>query len=172
MFVNNTYLVPLVFIWLCICTAYDLKTRQVPNALTIIPLALAGIYRLVQVDWQLMLLVIALILISDIPKPGLRIPFGLLAAVLAAGLSEVSANTLQIAVLFLVWALWEMDKLGGADAKIILALVLFFSDGCLLLPILFAGGLQGMVALILKRRQIPYTLSIAIGSMVWLAMIR
>lgn len=172
MFVNNSFFIPLIFIWLFVCTAFDLKTRQVPNWLTLIPLVLAGIWRLVQGDWQPTLLVIALILISDIPKFVWHIPFGILATILVAGLSGFPENTLQIAVLFLVWALWEMDMLGGADVKIIMDLVLFFSDGSLLLPILLAGGLQGLAALIVKRKQIPYTMSIAIGSIVWLAFIR
>lgn len=168
----NSFFIALVLIWLSVCVACDLKTRQVPNLLTLIPLVLAGIWRLISGDWQLTLLVIALILISDLPKAGWRIPFGILAAFIAAGFAGFTEKTPQIVVLFVVWAMWERGLLGGADAKIILALVLLFADGRLLLLILIAGGFQGLVALIINRRQIPYTLSIAIGSIVWMALIR
>ena len=168
----NSFFIALVLIWLSVCVAYDLKTRQVPNLLTLLPLVLVSIWRLTSGDWQPIFLIMVLILISDLPKAGWRIPLGILAAVIAAGFAGFTEKPPQIVVLIVVWAVWERGLLGGADAKIILALVLLFADGRLLLPILIVGGLQGLVALTLKRKQIPYTLSIAIGSIVWMTLIR
>ncbi len=61
--------------------------------------------------------------------------------------------------------------MGGADAKILMSLVLLIRDGRLLVPVLLVGGVQGLLALALKRKQIPYTLSIAGGVIVWLVLV-
>ena len=53
--------------------------------------------------------------------------------------------------------------MGGADAKILMALFLFTGNASLILPITIAGGAQGIVALFKKERQIPYTVSILAG---------
>ena len=71
-------------------------------------------------------------------------------------------------VIFAVWALWEIGATGGADAKIIIALVLLFADGLLFIPIVLIGGVQGLVALIVRRKTIPYTVAITLGTAAWL----
>ena len=73
-------------------------------------------------------------------------------------------------VIFAVWALWEIGATGGADAKIIIALVLFFADGLLFIPIVLVGGVQGLAALIARRKTIPYTVAITLGTAAWLWM--
>jgi hypothetical protein len=75
-------------------------------------------------------------------------------------------------VCFGVWALWEIGATGGADAKLIITLVLLFANGLLFIAIVLVGGLQGMVGLIGKRKTIPYTVSIAAGTAVWLLFLK
>lgn len=57
----------LLLAWLGACVVYDLRSRQVPALLTILPLILAALWRLFQGGWQMVLLVIALVLVSDLP---------------------------------------------------------------------------------------------------------
>jgi hypothetical protein len=74
--------------------------------------------------------------------------------------------------IFLVWLLWEKGALGGADAKILISLLFVWGSAALLVWIALAGGLQGLVAWWRKRREIPYTVAILLGSICfWLATI-
>ena len=156
--------------WLGTCVIYDLRSRQVPTLLTVIPLILAAAWRLFQGGWQLVLLTVALILVSDLPQSKWRIPLGCFAA--SAGLSIAGSPDVVYAmlVIFAVWALWEIGATGGADAKIIIGLVLMFADGLLFIPIVLVGGFQGLAALIVRRKTIPYTVAITLGTAAWLWM--
>lgn len=154
--------------WLGICVFFDLRSRQVPTLLTVIPLVLAAAWRLFQGGWQLVLLTAALTLLSDLPQAKWRIPLGCCAAI--AGLSIASSPDMVYAtlVIFAVWAMWEIGVTGGADAKIIVALVLLFANGLLFIPIVLVGGVQGLAALIVRRKTIPYTVAITLGTAAWL----
>jgi Flp pilus assembly protein protease CpaA len=41
--------------WLVVCMVFDLRSRLVPTWLTVLPLAAAGIWRLSQGDWIIVL---------------------------------------------------------------------------------------------------------------------
>ena len=154
--------------WLGGCVIFDLRSRQVPMLLTIIPLILAAAWRLFQGGWQLVLFTIALILLSDLPQSKWRIPLGCCIAI--AGLSIVGSpgEAYPMLVIFAVWAMWEIGVTGGADAKIIIALVLLFANGLLFILIVLFGGVQGLAALIARRKTIPYTVAITLGTAAWL----
>ena len=70
----------LVLAWLGACAACDLRSRQVPGWLTIPPLILAAGEELFQGNWQPVLLLVSLVLISDLPASRWRIPLAGLAA--------------------------------------------------------------------------------------------
>ena len=161
-------LTTLILSWLGGCVVSDLRSRQVPVFWTVFPLAAAGLWRLGQGDWQSILLVAALVFASDLQRKGWRILAGCLA--LLAGLLAVSTfeQALLALVVFGVWFQWEIGATGGADAKISIALVLFFGDGPLIVPIAVAGGLQGLVGLFKKQRTIPYTVAILLGTAAYL----
>ena len=160
-----------LFTWLGICMIFDLRSRQVPTLLTVIPLILAGTWRLFQSGWALVLLTVLLILISDLPQAKWRIPVGCCAAIAGISIAGSPDMTYAMLVIFAVWALWEIGATGGADAKIIIALVLLFADGLLFIPIVLVGGVQGLAALIARRKTIPYTVAITLGTAAWLWMI-
>lgn len=161
----------LLLAWLAICVIFDLRSRQVPAFLTVLPLILAAIWQLIQGGWQLVVLVALLILISDLPQAKWRIPIACAAMILSLSLAGSPGVVYAMLVVFGVWALWEIGATGGADAKIIIALVLFFADGLLFIPIVLVGGVQGLVGLIARRKTIPYTVAIALGTVAWLWMI-
>jgi prepilin signal peptidase PulO-like enzyme (type II secretory pathway) len=154
--------------WLGTCVFFDLRTRQVPTLITVIPLILAATWRLFQGGWQLVLLTIALTLLSDLPQAKWRIPLGCCAAIVGLSIAGSPDEVYAMLVIFAVWALWEIGATGGADAKIIIALVLLFADGLLFIPIVLAGGIQGLAGLIGRRKTIPYTVAITLGTAAWL----
>jgi hypothetical protein len=160
----------LLLAWLAVCVAYDLHSRQVPTWLTVSPLILAAAWRLFQGGWQLVVLVVALVLVSDLPQAKWRIPVACAATILALSLAEAPDLVYAMLVVFAVWALWEIGASGGADAKIIITLVLLFANGLLFIPIVLVGGVQGLVGLIVRRRTIPYTVAITLGTVAWLWM--
>jgi prepilin signal peptidase PulO-like enzyme (type II secretory pathway) len=154
--------------WLGTCVFFDLRTRQVPTLMTVIPLILVAAWRLFQGGWQLVLLTIALTLLSDLPQAKWRIPLGCCAAIVGLSIAGSPDEVYAMLVIFAVWALWEIGATGGADAKIIIALVLLFSNELLFIPIVMVGGVQGLAALIARRKTIPYTVAITLGTAAWL----
>ena len=160
----------LVLAWLGACAACDLRSRQVPGWLTIPPLILAAGEELFQGNWQPVLLLVSLVLISDLPASRWRIPLaGLVAGlmILLSGPGELFSTELAV---FAAWAMWELGASGGADAKIIITLVLLFSNGQVFLSIVFVGGMQGLLGLATRQKTIPYTVSITLGTAAWLWM--
>jgi prepilin signal peptidase PulO-like enzyme (type II secretory pathway) len=153
--------------WLGVCVVFDLQSRQVPVLLTVVPLLMAAACRLFQGGWQLVLIVIALTLLSDLSQAKWRIPIACVVAVGGLSLAGSPETVYAMLVVFAVWALWETGATGGADAKIIIALVLLFADGSLFIPIVLVGGIQGLVGLIARRKTIPYTVAIALGTAAW-----
>jgi len=154
--------------WLGTCVFFDLRSRQVPTLLTVIPLIVAAAWRLFQGDWQLVLFTVALTLLSDLPQAKWRIPLSCCAAIVGLSIAGSPNEVYAMLVIFAMWALWEIGATGGADAKIIIALVLLFSNGLLFIPIVLIGGVQGLAALIAKRKTIPYTVAITLGTAAWL----
>lgn len=154
--------------WLGTCVFYDLRSRQVPTLLTVIPLLLAAAWRLFQGGLQLVLLTVVLTLLSDLPWAKWRIPIGCCAAIIGLSIAGSPDMVYAKLVIFAVWALWEIGATGGADAKIIIALVLLFANGLLFIPIVLVGGVQGLAALMARRKTIPYTVAITLGTAAWL----
>ncbi len=163
------FIVP-VLVWLGACVIYDLRSRQVPVLLTVIPFALAAAWRMSQGGWPTVLLVIVLILISDVSKQPWRIPLACLGCLLILALHDSTADLSPFLAIIAVWLAWERGATGGADAKIIITLVLFFADGWLFVPIVLLGGLQGLIALVSKQKTIPYTVAISLGTAAWMGL--
>jgi len=161
----------LLVAWLTVCVIFDLRSRQVPAVLTVLPLILAAIWQLIQGGWQLVALVALLVLLSDLPQAKWRVPVACVATVLGLSIAASPSIVYAMLVVFAVWALWEIGASGGADAKIIITLVLFYSNGLLFIPIVLVGGVQGLVGLITRRKTIPYTVAIALGMVTWLWMV-
>ncbi len=160
----SAYTIIPLSLWLVACVSCDLKTRQVPNVLTLSALLLAAIWRAIAGDWLVVGMVIALIAISDLPCT-LRILLAGGVWILCIVFGTTAQGNLSIA-LFAAWVLWELGVMGGADAKMLTALLLLIGDPLLLGAVLLAGGLQGLVGLLRKEKTVPYTVAITAGT-VW-----
>jgi len=152
----------LLLVWLLVCMIYDLRFRQVPMKLTLIPLGIAGIYALFQGGWVLVGLTACLIVISDFEPRERRLAF---AAVLSAFAAIFDPGVLiQVAALSVIWLLWEIGAMGGADAKLLMVITLVIQHPIIFLFIAMAGGIQALAALIVRKKEIPYIVAIFAGS--------
>jgi len=172
---TTTAIVSNVFmaIFLLACAWLDVKTRKVPNVLTFMALGYGLLAASLRGNWPAALLVVLYILLSDLPKP-IASPVSLLALGIAGILSwrslglDMSEILIQV-MMFVIWQMWLQGLTGGADAKLLLALTLLYGSGVFLAAVL-AGGVFGLVALLLKKRTLPYVLPIAAGTIVFMAL--
>ena len=153
----------LLVTWLAACAVWDLRTRTVPGWLTVFPLLGAALARVAVGMWCPPVLVAGLIFASDLPRQA-RIP---VAGAMALALSVMSsAAELQIVVALMgIWLFWELSLTGGADAKIMMAVVLMLGDGSVVFPIAIAGAVLAVVAAIQKKGTVPYVVAIALGTL-------
>ena len=161
-------LLPFAFLWLGFCVRHDLRNREVPVWLTVIPLVASAMTGILFGRWSSACLLVILILLSDFAS--FRIGLGLIGA---TGIALIDPGSVLLNFsIFLVWLLWEKGALGGADAKILISLLLVWGNVSLLVWVALAGGLQGLVAWWRKQREIPYTMAILLGSICfWLVTI-
>ena len=148
--------------WLLVSMVYDLRYRELPANLTMIPLALAGIYALLMHGaWISVGFAAALILVSDLEPRQRRLLF---AGVIAAFVVIFEpAAFVQIIILLTIWLLWDFGAMGGADAKLLFVIGLTVQQPVVFVLIALAGGIQGLVALLLHRKEIPFVVAIFVG---------
>ncbi len=117
---------------------------------------------LLQHFWAPFVLTVVLILVSDIHSPACqRILAGivcLLACILQPESIALSFFTLAI------WSFWDLGLFGGADAKLLIAVLLVTGNPAVLILIFLAGGIQGLVARLRKKTEIPFVVSIFSGT--------
>jgi Flp pilus assembly protein protease CpaA len=162
---SQTVLLPLVILWLLVCMIHDLRSRQVPDKLTLYPLIAAGLYGLVQGQWMPVLLLPMLIIVSDWEPRGKRLLFAGVASAFAAILDE--RKVVLVVALFTIWLLWEMSAMGGADAKLLMVITLVTGNPWVLALIALAGGVQGLFGLLTRKRSVPYVVAIFAGTLLY-----
>ena len=155
----------LLLVWLFVCMIYDLRFRQVPAWLTIFTLIIAGVYAIWRGWWVPPLLSVALILISDLEPRERRYAFAGLVSAFAAIFEPATALT--VAVLATTWVLWEIRAMGGADAKLLMVIALVMPQPAVFLWIALAGGIQGLLAFGLRKKEVPYIVAIFAGSLLF-----
>lgn len=152
----------LLLIWLLVSMVYDLRYRELPPKLTLIPMILAGIYALCQGAWIATGFMVALILIADLELRQRRLLFAGVVGVYAAIIDP--AAFVQIVILLTIWLLWDNGAMGGADAKLLMVIGLTIQQPAVFVFIALVGGIQGLVALMLHRKEIPFIVAIFAGT--------
>jgi len=150
---------------LLIATYYDLHFREVPAWLTLTALLGSGAYAILRGFWIPTLLTVALCVVSEMTIPAQRRSFAAVLSAFAAIFEPASA--ILCLALFIIWFLWDLDKMGGADMKLMAAVILAFGSPIVLLPITLVGGLQGLVAYFRKQTSVPYVFSIFLGTLLY-----
>jgi Flp pilus assembly protein protease CpaA len=144
---------------------HDLRDQAVPQWITLgFLIGTAGL-AIWHSQWAPMLQISSLVLLSDIKQMTVR-------RILSAIISGVScffipSNFLISFAIFGIWMLWELKSLGGADVKLLFGLNLIFSNPSILIPIAMISGIQGIIALIRKQKEIPFVVSIFGGTVVY-----
>ena len=144
---------------------FDLRKREVPIFLTVAGLVGSGLYALINGLWAPALLTIILTLVSDfnprVKRLAIAIMFSVMAVVFQSGSALIST------VIFCAWVLWEFGILGGADVKLLIAAILTLGNPAVLIPISITGGIQGVIASLQKKKDIPFVASIFCGTLLF-----
>lgn len=149
--------------WLAFCAWHDLKSRTVPPLLTIPPLAASILLHGILDSWPVAVLAATLIVLDDLPWRWRGILGGaqgllLLAAWFVAGPSSAVLGLVLIGT----WLSWKLGALGGADAQVVITLLLFFGLP-VLLPVALATGLQAVIQWLRGKATLPAMLGILAG---------
>lgn len=158
----------LVLPWLLACAISDLRTRTVPTWLTVVPLLGATAWTAWQGDWPLALLVLTLVALDDLPWRARGFLAGVQGLLLLFtwqldGLAGLGTGLALLGI----WLCWKLGAFGGADAQVLLTLVLLFQPG-VLLPVALAGGVQGLAQWLRKKSTLPAMLAILAGTLFYL----
>jgi len=144
---------------------YDLREREVPMLLTITGLVGSGLYAILNGLWAPALLTAVLTLVSDFNHRAIRLAIAMISSVVASFVQP--GGVLICATLLGVWVLWEFGILGGADVKFLIAAVFVLGNPAVLIPISLAGGIQGVIASVQKKKEIPFVVSIFCGTLLF-----
>jgi Flp pilus assembly protein protease CpaA len=144
---------------------FDLRKREVPIFLTVTGLVGSGLYALINGLWVPVLLTIILTLVSDFNPRAKRLAIALISSVIASFVQP--GGVLICATILSVWVLWEFSILGGADVKLLIAANLTLGNPAVLIPISIAGGIQGVIASLQKKKEIPFVVSIFCGTLLF-----
>jgi len=150
----------LVVTWLGIVSWFDIRKSEIPHsAWVVIPLIGAGLYRILQADWTLVLLAAVVSAVSERNRISQafgweelsRITTWLPLLILGVFLSIQSSSLSALAIIGF-WAAWELKWWGGADAvsAIMICIIwpgIYFIISFLVshLIVVIASGLVSMV---------------------------
>jgi Flp pilus assembly protein protease CpaA len=144
---------------------YDQRKREVPMSLTVAGLVGSGFYAILNGLWTPVLLTAVLTLVSDFNHRAIRLAIAMISSVIASIVQP--GGVLICATIFSVWVLWEFGILGGADAKLLMTAVLVLGNPAVLIPISIVGGIQGVIASLQKKKEIPFIVSIFFGTLLF-----
>ena len=148
-----------------VCMIYDLRDQKVPMPLTVGGLVAASMCALFHSLWAPLLLTFVLILVADFNPRTKRLVFALTLSGLAALIQP--ATSLICILILTLWMLWEFGIIGGADAKLLIASMLVFNNPFVLIFISIVGGVQGVIAALQKKKEIPFVVSIFCGTVLF-----
>ena len=148
-----------------VCMIFDLRDHKVPFQLTVSAMVGSGVYALLRGVWSPVLLMATLTHVSDFLPREKRLFFAFFLSVFAAIFQP--AHAMVCALILGVWLMWEFGKMGGADVKLIMAAALTLGTPLIVIPISLAGGVQGMIALLRKQKEIPFVVSIFAGTIIF-----
>jgi hypothetical protein len=138
--------------------AWDLKTRRVPHLVTWPVLLAATAFRAWLGSWILPVFLLALVLVELAPETWRVLAIVMLvgAGQAAAWMLDDPAARLLIPWWCVVYALWTLHILGGADARIFMALVALFPDLALVAALWGGFLVAGLVWLLVVYRRLAW----------------
>jgi Flp pilus assembly protein protease CpaA len=121
--------------WLFLVAYQDARKGMVSNWLTVPPLFLSALLWLARGEWSVGLLLAVLLIVGEV-LDRLHLPaalgIGPAAMMTAIFAASVPQEVSPVLVAWLcAWAAWTLPLVGGADAKVLMALVALFPDPAL-----------------------------------------
>ena len=151
----------IILIILFLCMIDDAKTKQVSHKYLLFLMILSCGIALVNSLYSPVILFVLLFPASDLPERFIRILFiGSLAIITTLLQPTLWMMTLSILGL---WLLWEFGGMGGADMKLMASTIFIANTPFVLLPMFLIGGVQGLIASVRKKKEIPFVVSIFFG---------
>ena len=156
-------------LWLLACTLCDLKWREVPLALTIPSLFGALLWQALTGNFALALFLLLLFILADLPFRSRGFANGLQAIIYFLGLAtspEPILAGLSMFAMLVIWLTWKLEKMGGADAQVLMTLIILLGPA-VLMPVAVAGGIQGLAGLLAHKKTLPFMVSVLAGTCVY-----
>ena len=136
----------------------DIKGHLVPHRLLLTMMVLSIGIALVNSIYSPVIFFALLFPASDLPERFIRVlvigPLAIIATLLQPALWMMTLSILGL------WVLWEFGGIGGADMKLMASVVFIANTPIVLLPMFLIGGIQGLIALFQKKKEIPFVVSI------------
>ncbi len=161
----NGWSVGLSLLWLLVVAWQDARKKTVSNWLTVPPLFLSAFLWLARGEWSVGIFLVILLIAGEVLDrlhlpAALGIgPAGMMAAFLAANAPQDAR--LILTVWACAWAAWTLHLVGGADAKVLMALVALFPDPAL--AALLAAAQVGLSIFHLVRRYRGQAIKVALA---------
>ena len=143
----------LVVTWLGIVSWFDIRKSEIPHsAWVVIPLIGAGLYRIWQGDWTLVLLAAVVAAVSERYRISKAFGWEELSRIitwlpllfLGAFLSIQSSSLSALAIIGF-WAAWELKWWGGADAVAAIAIILIYPEIAFILAFLIVHAITAIM---------------------------
>ena len=149
-----SYTCPLIFMdwiifvfvvtWLGIVSWFDIRKNEIPHsAWVVIPLIGAGLYRIWQGDWTLVLLAAVVAAVSERDRISQAFGWEELSRIITwlpllflGGFLSIQSSPLSALAIIAFWAAWELMWWGGADAVAAIAIILIYPEIAFILDLL------------------------------------
>ena len=124
----------LVVTWLGIVSWFDIRKNEIPHsAWVVIPLIGAGLYRIWQGDWALVLLAVLVAAVSERYRISQAFGWEELSRIITwlpllflGAFLSIQSSPLSALAIIGFWAAWELKWWGGADAVAAISIILIY----------------------------------------------
>jgi len=157
----------LLVLWLAACAVSDLRSRTVPCLLTVPPLYATMICSAVHGAWRAPVLVFTMISGEALPRRWF-VALSLFLALLLS-ISALAWEIWMLAAVVWIWLMWKFALMGGADAMIMMTVVMLIGNASVIVPITLAGGALGVLGALRKKATVPYVIAIGLGTLSYMA---
>lgn len=143
----------LVVTWLGIVSWFDIRKNEIPHsAWVVIPLIGAGLYRIWQGDWTLVLLAAVVAAVSERYRISKAFGWEELSRIITwlpllflGAFLSIQSSPLSALAIIGFWAAWELKWWGGADAVAAIAIILIYPEIAFILAFLIVHAITAIM---------------------------
>ena len=143
----------LVVTWLGIVSWFDIRKNEIPHsAWVVIPLIGAGLYRIWQGDWTLVLLAAVVAAVSERYRISKAFGWEELSRIITwlpllflGAFLSIQSSPLSALAIIGFWAAWELKWWGGADAVAAIAIILIYPEIAFILAFLSVHAITAIM---------------------------